>query len=345
MESNIHFKNYDTHLISVLEVVGSYYVDIFYNIIYNLAKTHVSKGGGSITDDYRRQVQSYILGVRQEEKCYRDAVGNLHKYFQTRTRYSSLNFPDFVDKIVSQFMPVEYYKSIKTSEKDEFLSSILCDLIAALGGYMTRPDILPRIIDDRDKDHEVTIRMLQDHSIYLQITARDRIHNQFFCKLGQTKDMVSVTVVDDLKKAIRQLVKDKSQMAVTIEDTTRELKRLTADFQKSKLQWREKESKYNRLLEMVRSIQDKGISQAAHQFYTPPINDIAESSTKRSWVYDANAVCGEGARANPPEENTSETDSLGPSDPDPPHASVEDGDGDGDEEEMEQETYEYEGIC
>lgn len=54
------FDNYDKRLISIFDVVGSYFVDVLFNHIYNASKIKVANNS-SITDEYKKNVQAYIL--------------------------------------------------------------------------------------------------------------------------------------------------------------------------------------------------------------------------------------------------------------------------------------------
>ena len=109
------FASYDRKLISVLEILGSHYVDIYYNHIWSSARTGL-KAGGSIADEYARQVKAYIVGIKTDPESYRSIVGHLHVYFRTITRYTTLSFADFVDRVVSQFLPPEYYALVKAPQ-------------------------------------------------------------------------------------------------------------------------------------------------------------------------------------------------------------------------------------
>jgi hypothetical protein len=147
------FANQDPTLISILEVLGSYFVDVFYNHLYN--STKLRKGERSITDAYRGQVQAYILAIQNDNQLYRTTVVTLHTYFRNTTSFATISFNSFVDKVVGQFVPKEYLDLYETEERDEVLSSIICDLVASLGAYAISSDMLTRIIDNHAQ-HQVT---------------------------------------------------------------------------------------------------------------------------------------------------------------------------------------------
>jgi hypothetical protein len=227
------FDSYDRKLISILEIVGSHFVDIFFNHVWASAHTNL-KSGTSITDEYTRRVKAYILGVKTDERCYRDIVTRLHEYFRATTRYTTLSFSDFVERIISQFIPLEYYDLLNAAEKDETLGSVIADLISGLGTYVTRPDMLRRIIDEHDLQPKVTIRMIQDQGVTVLLAKRSVIHNNFLRKIGQATDTVSSEIVDDLKKALVKVVKQKAEIAVALKNTSRTVKVLEDELSASR---------------------------------------------------------------------------------------------------------------
>jgi TolA-binding protein len=195
-------------------VLGSYFVDMFYNHLYN--STKLRKGERSITDAYRGQVQAYILAIQNDNQLYRATVVTLHTYFRNTTSFATISFNSFVDKVVEQFVPKEYLDLYETEERDEVLSSILCDLVASLGAYCITSDMLARIIDHHSQ-HQVSVRMMQDHAITIMLSKRDKIHAQLISRATNAKDVVSVSVVNSLTEKIHELAKEKVHMLAKIE--------------------------------------------------------------------------------------------------------------------------------
>jgi uncharacterized membrane protein YgcG len=272
MEASRQFASHDPRLISILEILGSYFVDVFYNHVYNSSQTRL-KAGASLTDEYVRHVQSYIIGVKNDEGCYREVVQNLHKYFQTTTRYTTLSFADFVERIVKQFIPEEYYDLLKSPEKDESLGSIVADLSSALGAYVTSPDMLRRIIDGHNHQPRVTIRMVQDQAVTVLLAKRGEIHNNFLRRIGQAKDTVSMDVVDDLKKAIRKLVKQKADLKIQLGEAEERVMALEDDVDVLK----KKDGKYRKLIALMQNEREQGLQGAAFSATVPTRDYRAEA--------------------------------------------------------------------
>ena len=111
-EEGAQFSSYDHKLITAFEIVVAYFADVAFNHIYSASKANMSKksDGGSLTDEYRRQVQAFLVGVKSDEVCYKDVIQNLYKYFASV--YSAVSFSQFVDRVVSHFVPQDYFERL-----------------------------------------------------------------------------------------------------------------------------------------------------------------------------------------------------------------------------------------
>jgi hypothetical protein len=224
MASGGQFATQDPKVISIFEIIGSYFVDCLYNHLHTSSRASLA-GGASLTDEYVRQVQAFTIGAKGDEKCYGDLVQGVHRYFTGITRYTALSFGDFVDRIVGLCVPGSYYRHLRTEDKDELLSSVLCDLVSNLAALVTHPEMLRRVIDERETTPAVTVRMLQDGAINILLTKRAELHNKFLKKAGQARDTVPA---GDVREAIRRLVKEKQAALAQVAALERKLRRALA---------------------------------------------------------------------------------------------------------------------
>jgi len=265
------FANHDPKVISVFEIVGSYYTDVVFNHVYASARANLA-GGASITDGYVHGIQAFVLGTKNDERCYADVVQGIHKYFGMTTRYTALSFADFVDRIVGACVPEEYFRQFAPQDKDELLSSILCDLVSNLAAFATKPEILRRIIDEHDRSPMTTIRMLQDAAVNALIAKRASLHNKFLRKAGQARDQVPMDMLDDMKRALRRLAKEKAEAVARAEDAEEALADLKSTLRESKT----REAKLHKLVGLLRQGRDLGPAAAGAGLRVPARDTIAE---------------------------------------------------------------------
>jgi hypothetical protein len=271
MSTTAKFANHDARTISTFEIIGAYAVETFYNHIWASARANVSNGV-SLTDEYVRRVQAYVQGTKTDEVCYGGVVQGVHRYFTATTRFTALSFAEFVDRVVGLMVPEDYFRQFSTQDKDEILSSVLCELISSLAAFATQPDMLRRVIDEHDRMPEVTIRMLQDSAVDALVAKRAALHNKFLRKMGQARDHVSMDVVDDMKKALRRLVREKASAVSRAEDAEEAIGALKEELRAA----RTREAKMLKLVNLLRDGHERGAAVAGAALRAPPHEEIAE---------------------------------------------------------------------
>jgi hypothetical protein len=293
----------DPKLASIFSVCGSYFVDVLFNHMYNAARP---TSNSSITDEYRQNASAYMIGVKSDAQCYHTVVQNLHQYFVNHTRLTTMTFSDFVDKVVGCFVPASYYAQMTAEEKDEILSSVICELVSGLVVYCTTAEMLRRVIDARETETAVTIRMMQEKAVAVQEQKRDAIHNDFLRQVGQPRETVPVHLVDKLKKALRQLAREKADEEARADDAEEEIEGLqdeVEDLRDEVRRLRAREAKYQRALELLRGVQTPEGRAELQRLQTQPRYDrIAETKDKRPRADDPGP---------PPSERIAENREIG----------------------------------
>jgi len=257
------YSTQDPKIISVFEIIGGYFTDTIFNHIYAGAKTNL-KSGSSITDEYVRRLQAYMTGIKNDEKCYSEVIQGVHRYFTRLTRYTTLSFSSFVDRIVGVCVPEKYFQEFSPTDKDELLSSIICDLVSNLIVYAAKPDMLKRIIDEHEKSPSVTIRMLQDTAISSLLAKRALVNNKFMTKAGQAREHVPMDVVEGMKDALRRLVKEKTEALELAAKATDRLSRVENQLSEERV-------KNGKALKMISLLREGPMSR-----FKPPHETIAE---------------------------------------------------------------------
>lgn len=210
----------DPRISTLYEIIGTHFADVFLNHIYNAAVKQVqSRQASSVTDAFRQCAHAYIVSLQRETKAFSDSLTLLHSYVRQHNASRSLHsYTSFVDELANTLIPDEYFPSTTPNDRDEVVSTAISDLVAALGDYATKQDMLPRIIDQRGVQSQavVTARMLQDSAVSALLTTRNRLLNQFLGQSTKAKDSAPVEMVVKLKAAIRELMGVKIQQGQEI---------------------------------------------------------------------------------------------------------------------------------
>jgi hypothetical protein len=244
---------HDPQLIDLYEVVGSHFVDVLFNAVHDSARKSVGNAGArSLTEAYQNDVHSYVTSVKTQSDSYRKTVQLLHTACRdNQARLSFSSYPEFVDRIVGTLAPRGHFDVMVDRERDELLGAALCELITALGTFATTPDMLRRIIDNRQRDAQVAIRMLQDHAVATLIATRDRMRNEFLGQAGQSRGSVDSELVLRLKKAIKRLAMEKVVLEENAEALQGKLERSQERLQSERELRATERAKFTHLVQML----------------------------------------------------------------------------------------------
>jgi hypothetical protein len=197
-------RDQDPRVRSVFEVLGAFFTDILFNHVYANAHARLS-GKGSLTDEYVRQAQAVMQGLKVDEKIYLRTVQNLHQYLAAQTQFTTISFSGFVDLVVGTHVPPEYFRDMASREKDLLLQRVICELVAGLVAFVTHPDVLCRVIDDHTKSPGMTTRLIQDKAVSIQAATRLELANKFTARKGQARETVDVRALDDYRAALQKI--------------------------------------------------------------------------------------------------------------------------------------------
>jgi len=220
-------RGYNPTFISVVDIIAAFFTDTFVNELYQKAKQLANSGKHSITEQYRIVIMRYADGVSNDaEKC-KFVIIKLRDYYSVVTKYSSITYIDFENAVLEQFIPSEYYKDFRSSDKSVTMSSIVVGAVQSAFVYISKPEIMKSIIDQRGGDQPYVIG-IQDHIAESIISRRDEFFIDFARKINEKPQKVSMEILyqlrDELKKQValrceaeRELAKAKSIIVQLVE--------------------------------------------------------------------------------------------------------------------------------
>lgn len=266
----------DPALKSMLSIVGSHFVDIYFNHVYSSARSNVQKDH-SLTSEYTRQVQAYIIGVKTDQGVYKSVAENLHRYHLGVAKFGSDSFAGFVDTLTDHFIPEQYRRHMSPKKKDEFLSTVICDLVSGLGAHFTTPDALRRVIDYHDQYAGDTIQRAQQEALTILMRSRGDIYNKFLRTVGQAKDGVSAETLNQLRAVIKKLAYDKAHLKAEV----RELEDQVNDCGDELAKARKREGQYRKIINHLQIERTQGPRAAALANLAPVSRgDLAEEKPR-----------------------------------------------------------------
>lgn len=218
-ECSLDRKKYPPTTIGVFQLVAAHMTDIFYNHLYAEAKKMKDSGRvGTVTDGYKSRVWAFIQSLDSNNKkdfkaaYYTAFLKGINRYFQTYTKFETLNLSDCIDKVVNEFIPVDFYSQLNKDKKRDVLYAVL---IGCLKEYARKiiADHCGMIIDEHSEEGNVDT--LRELAVDLLIIERHRMYKKFLVSAtGPVKaDAIDTGLVRDLQRELHVLYKQRDDWA------------------------------------------------------------------------------------------------------------------------------------
>lgn len=209
-------KNYNVTTIDTFEVLSAYFIDILYNYLYKEAKQIKAEGRViSVTEGYKVTLNIFKKSLKTE-KGYKHAINGIHSYFMNYTSYSSITFAKCIDRIVKEFIPLDYYTSLSNSNKSDILQLVITQAISKFTLKIYK-SFLKLIIDSHDEKDNV--KLLKDELIDIFLMEREGMYYRFVeSQSGKvSSDTISSKISEKMHQEIKTLLIEKIQYKKTNE--------------------------------------------------------------------------------------------------------------------------------
>ena len=304
--SLIDVDKYDKAFIKMSERVNAFFINIFYNGMYNVAVKNITSEKSAIGDEYRRLVGQYVIAFKTINETYESECKNLYKYYVDRCRKTNdkiniLSYDSFIRHISNMFVPEYYIDEFNKNNQNmhSMVNTVLVDLIATLGVYMTTPDMMRNIIENRSAQNKAVIIDIQDYCRSIMQTTKERIHNKFLSSKSEAKNAVSLDVINNMKSKLRELVKLKCQYETIIDSyKSNELKELDV--------LRDENKKLRQIVELMMEERKK---QSRRSSRHSRLDDISESESESGSESESESESESGSESEdmPPDNKPADT--------------------------------------
>lgn len=170
-------QTYKTKTVNTYEAIGTYVVGVFYDTLYNQAKTyHMNGKYDSITESYKMMCKTYVDRFL-DPRLYKKTILDLHTYFETMNAMGSLGYNNWVDDITKEFIPKDYWHSLDKKKKDQVLGTVINNAIVKFAKYAVTPMALSMTIDNNK--NKGNIELMQDKMLTILIDERHAMYQRF----------------------------------------------------------------------------------------------------------------------------------------------------------------------
>ena len=173
---NRHLSKYGNNTITRFDIVGSFFVNLFYNEFYkksnNIKQQRLDK---STTDIYVELLSSYSDFTEREE-FFKQAVNGIHAYVISNTNQIDMTHKECIDFIVKEFIPENIFNNLRENQKAKiFHDSIKTTVKLFISKIVSR--YIKLVIDNRNSPESSTI--LQNEFLDIICIEKDKIYGKF----------------------------------------------------------------------------------------------------------------------------------------------------------------------
>lgn len=202
MVNNFNNK-YSQSTLSKFDIIGSYFVNLYYNEFYIKAKNLKTQGAyNNMTDAYKNILSSYV-DFSTHQDFFKQIVKGIHTYCISTTRHTTMSHKECIDFMVSEFVPNNLWNSLRENQKNKLFHESLINCIKVFTENIIT-NHLHIIIDNHDQNENIII--LQDLFLTVILLEKDKIFSKFInpgdnSGLELFKQKLQ-KIIDDKKKLI-----------------------------------------------------------------------------------------------------------------------------------------------
>lgn len=252
---------------TIFSIISTYFVDFYYNVLYNHAVSEKEKGNyGSVTDAYRMLVSKFAESfsckppehlrnkVHTYDSYYKRVIKQIYEYHQKWTGFHELRITSYLDKLAEQFVPEEKIKFMTNPQKEQFVQSALIQCVIVFSRNIIR-DYLPFIIDNRLKgDEGDLLQPLISTFDRLLISQRNEIFSDFLDAMtGNKTSEISADITRKARNYIKTLTEKNCVLQKELVENKKKFMFLAKQIE---LRDDEIETLQNKLLEAQRKIHE-----------------------------------------------------------------------------------------
>ena len=203
MLSNYDFK-YTQSTLSKFDIIGSYFVNLYYNEFYTKANTlRINGTYENVTDAYKNILSSYLDYIKKPE-FFKQIVKGIHAYCISTTKYTTMTHKECIDFMISEFIPQKLWNSIRENQKNKLFHESLNNSITIFTADIISNHLV-MIIDNHSHSENITI--LQDLFLKIILLEKDKVYSKFL-----NPDSNNTISVELFKTKLMELVNEKKEI-------------------------------------------------------------------------------------------------------------------------------------
>lgn len=201
-------SKYTKSTLSKFDIIGSYFVNLFYNEFYSKSKALKLNGAFvNLTEAYKNILGSYLDFIKKPE-FFKQIVKGIHAYCISTTKYTTMTHNECIDFMVHEFIPEKLWDSIRVHQKNKLFHESIGNCISIFIENIINNGI-HIIIDNHDQPENILI--LQDLFLSIILLEKDKIYSKFLNPNSNQNNTISIEL---FKEKLMVLVNEKKDLIV-----------------------------------------------------------------------------------------------------------------------------------
>lgn len=200
-------ENYSRDTITTFAYISAYFIDLFYNEVYDRAvRLHRDRKINSITEGYKWALEVFLKKINEvDAETHRDIVNGIYHSFQ-QNGYTGMSYGNFIDRVVKEFVPVDYLKVVSFDDKTKVLTLVITGSVRSMINKIISK-YLADVIDNHNTEENVIV--WQEDFIEILIMQREKLYQNILdVKTGTSE----TGIVETMKKEIKLLFREKNKL-------------------------------------------------------------------------------------------------------------------------------------
>ncbi len=218
MEENkqrIFDKNkYSEKPLRVYGILSRYFVDIFYNELYDQAiRLHRKNEKVAIVDNYKHALDAFLHAINNaNSKLYKDLMSGIHQTFE-HYEDPNISYQECVDNVAKEFIPSDYWNILSYQDKGKVVGIVIANSTKAMI-HNIAVDHIDDVINIREGS-DMTDEW-QNEYVDILISEREKLYQQIIN--AQTGSGENQSLVETMRREIRSLYAEKKKLREQVID-------------------------------------------------------------------------------------------------------------------------------
>lgn len=210
-------EHYDRETLSKLDIISSFYIDIFVNKLYEKAINIKSDNSSikSLTEAYRIAISTYIQFSKKNE-YYKTFIQGISYYTSISTKYQNMNHKEIINFYCAELVPRSYFNSISDKQKNNMLNMVITNCLAMFAEKIMMNYIV-MIIDNHDDGLEDHIGIMQEDFLKIILNERDKCYCKFINPNIQNKT-INIEQYNAIKDKFNGIITEKQNLVKELEN-------------------------------------------------------------------------------------------------------------------------------